>query len=171
MVGAAPFGSTIRGRPSAPTPSLDPLGWDRPAIRYGELNADNQATGVTASLTQRGLSGGTRADPRQTPAGWGGDGIEYNEARGHLLARQLGGRGDDPRNLVTLTQRGSNSPQMSTLEGRVARRVRSGEFVEYSASPLYADGTLPPTAVLVTATGSRQPPVAQLFSNPAARRR
>ena len=171
MMSAAPFGATTRGRPLAPRSSVVPLGWERPEIRYRELNANNQATGVTATLTQRGLSGGTRADPNQTPPGWGGNGRTYNEARAHLLARQLGGQGDDPRNLITLTQKGANSPEMSTFEGRAARRVRGGEVVEYSATPLYDDGALPPAAVLVSATGSRRPPIARLIRNPAAVRK
>jgi hypothetical protein len=75
------------------------------------------------------------------------------------------------RNFVTQTQQGSNTPQMRDFEGGVARRVRAGEVVEYSAAPLYAPGVLPPSAILLTAHGSRGAPSAQLIPNPAGRRK
>jgi hypothetical protein len=58
-------------------------------------------------------------------------------------------------------------PQMSSFERQVANRVRAGEVVDYTAKPLYEDGILPPSAVLVTAIGSRQQPTARLIRNPA----
>jgi hypothetical protein len=155
MMGVAPFGAAFRGRPASPTVAVGPVGWQRDAIRHGDLNANRQATGISATLTASMLGTGTRANWRQTP---------------HLAGRQLGGRGV-PRNIVNMTQNGANSPQMSSFENRVARRVRAGEVIDYSATPLYNEGALPPSAVLVTATGSRQPPAAKLIRNPAATRR
>lgn len=136
-----------------------------PAIRFGELNAKGQATGVTASVTPDMLGTGTKARRRIKPPGLDGD------SRGHLFGNQLGGSGHDPRNLVALTQYPYNSPQMSNFEGAVARRVRAGEAIEYTAKPLYREGPLPPSAVLLTATGPRQPPTARLIHNPAGHRR
>ncbi|MFN3583179.1 DNA/RNA non-specific endonuclease [Phenylobacterium sp.] len=152
-----------------PRASVTPTSLPRPNIRYRNAGADGQATGVTATVTKSMLGTGTRADPRLTPPGWQGNGLTYNEARGHLLARQLGGRGDEPRNLVTLTQNAANSPHMSGFERQVARRVRDGEVVEYSATPLYSRGILPPAAMLLTAQGSRGAPAARIIQNPAGR--
>jgi hypothetical protein len=75
------------------------------------------------------------------------------------------------RNLVTLTHKGANTPQMQGFERGVARRVRGGEVVEYSATPMYRDGVLPPSAILMTAHGSRGAPSARIINNPAGRRR
>ncbi len=170
MTSVAPFGAALRGRPTPPAPAAGPIGSQRPSIRYGELNERGQATGAKATLTEPMLDTGTRANWRQTPPGWQGDGSRYNEARAHLLGRQLGGRGV-PRNIATMTQNGANTPQMRGFEDAVARRVRAGEVVEYFATPLYEDGILPPSAVLVSATGSRQQPMARLIFNLAGARR
>src|SRR3954453_21627839 len=98
------------------------------------------------------LGTGKVASRRLAPPGWQGNGNLYNEARGHLLAKSLGGAGGlDGRNFVTLTHRGANSPQMSNFEQGVARSVRAGKVVEYAAKPLYDDGVLPPSAILLTA--------------------
>jgi len=75
------------------------------------------------------------------------------------------------RNIVTLTHRGANTPQMQRFENGVARRLRAGEVVEYSSTPLYTDGALPPSAILLTAHGSRGMPAARLVLNPAGRRK
>lgn len=92
-------------------------------------------------------------------------------ARGHLLANLLGGTGRDLRNLVALTQTPTNSPHMRDFEVAAAKRVRAGEVVEYAVTPFYADGILPPSAMLMTAHGTRQPSTARIVFNPAGRRR
>jgi hypothetical protein len=138
----------------------------REPIRIGELNAKGQATGVAASVTRAMLGTGTRANQGIRPPGF-----VAGDSRGHLQANQLGGSGDDDRNLVTLTQNPANSPRMSTFEDAVKRRVRAGEAIEYVVKPLYRDGLLPPSAILMTATGPRHPPVARLVRNPAGHRR
>lgn len=171
MLGGAPRGPRARGQPTPPKPQLPPAPLRRDDKRLKELNGSGQAMGVEATLTAPMLGSGTRANWRLTPPGWQGNGDIYNEARGHLLGRQLGGLGNDPRNLVTLTQRGANSPQMRDFENQVASRVRSGEVVEYAAMPLYNNGALPPSAILLTAHGSRGAPVARIVNNPAGRPR
>lgn len=171
MLGAAPFGAQRARQMTPPQREPDPEDFQRPSIRYGNLNANGQASGVAATLTAPMISTGTRANWRLTPPGWQGNGRRYNEARGHLLANQLGGTGGDLRNLVTLTHRGANSPQMKGFENNVARRVGGGEVVEYSATPMYDSGVLPPSGVLVTAYGSRGTPTARFIPNPAGRPR
>jgi hypothetical protein len=166
LMGAAPFGVTVRSRPPAPKAAPETSGLNRENIRAGTLSARGQATGVGATLTRPLLGTGTRANWRKTPPGWQGDGNLYNEARAHLLARQLGGPGQ-PWNIVTMTDQGANRPQMSSFEAETARRVRSGEIIDYSSTPLYAGGAQPPSVILLTALGSRQPPTAKLIHNPA----
>lgn len=78
--------------------------------------------------------------------------------------------GQDRRNAVTMTDR-ANSLEMRTFEERVKGRVKAGEVIEYSVTPLYNEGVLPPASVLLTATGSRGAPIARLVNNPAGRRK
>jgi hypothetical protein len=171
LLGAAPRLTWMRRAPTPKQPEFAPPFIKRPTVRYGQPTALGQATRVMATLTAPMLAFGTKADRRQTPPGWQGNGDEFNEARGHLLAKQLGGSGRDPRNLVTQTQKPSNSPQMRDFEDRVKRRVQGGEVVEYSAMPLYSAGALPPERILLSALGSRDVPRARIVENPAGRPR
>jgi hypothetical protein len=76
------------------------------------------------------------------------------------------------QDLVTITQHPTNSPQMRDYEQDVARRVRAGEVVEYSVVPLYNEGMLPPSTIVMTAHGSRGgAPSGRIILNPAGRRR
>jgi len=170
-LGAARRGAPVRGSPTPPRRVPAPPVVGRPSIRLRELNSDGQAPGVTSTVTRDLLGTGTKPDRRLTPPGWRGHGTRYNEARGHLQANQLGGRGDDMRNLATLTQNRTNSSHMRTFENAVARRARAGEVVEYSVTPLYDPGVLPPSLILMTAHGSRGAPSARLIQNPAGRRK
>jgi hypothetical protein len=43
-------------------------------------------------------------------------------ARGHLLGNQLGGAGNEPRNLVTIFQNPANHPVMSGFEAQIRGR-------------------------------------------------
>lgn len=171
LLGSAPLLAGTRAGPTPKQPSLAPPFIKQPEVRYGQPTALGQATRVMATLTAPMLTFGTKADRRQTPPGWQGNGDKFKEARGHLLAKQLGGSGRDPRNLVTLTQKPSNSPQMQSFEDRVRRRVRAGEVVEYAAIPLYAPPALPPARILLTALGSRGAPTARIVENPAGKLR
>lgn len=168
VIGAAPLGTARRVAPPR-TKAMGPaLG--RKGFVYREA-VNGGAIGASGRITSDMLGAGTRARRSQKPPGWQGHGTRYNEARGHLAGRQLGGLADLGTNLVTLTHNGANTPQMSKFENEVARRVRAGEIVDYSASALYRNGASPPDAVLLTAIGSRGAPSAKLVFNPAARRR
>lgn len=169
MLGAALRIAPVRGAPP-PRQELAAPTSRRPDVRYGELSTNGQATGVSATLTAP-LRAGTAADRRLTPPGWQGNGRLHNEARGHLYGKQLGGLGDTMRNIVTQTHNGANTPQMRDFENSVARRVRAGEVVEYFAKPFYGQDALPPSAILLTAHGSRGAPAARFVHNPAGRRR
>ena len=140
----------------------------RDKVRFRNLSANGQAMGAAATLTADTLSKGSRV--RWNPPGWQGNGDTYKEHRAHLIGKLFGGLGRDRRNAVTMKDR-ANSPEMSTFEKRVKRRVKAGEVIEYSATPLYNEGVLPPASVLLTATGSRGAPIARLVKNPAGRRK
>lgn len=162
MLGAAPRGAPIRSPLTAPQKQPLPPTFQRPDVRFGDLTANRQASGVAATITAPMLGKGTRV--RWDPPGWRGDGDVFGEARAHLLGSQFRGSGRDRRNAVTLT-REANMPKMSTFENRIARRARAGEVVEYAVKPLYADGVLPPSAVLLTAHGTRGAPTALYIKN------
>lgn len=162
---SAPARRAVAPARAQPAPPIEA----RPNVRFRELNSDGQAMGVAATVTEPMLGTGTRM--RWNPPGWQGNGRTFNEARAHLLAQVLGGSGPDRRNGVTMTHHGANTPQMRDFEQTVARRVRAGEVVEYSSTPLYGTGALPPSAVLLTAHGSREAPTARLILNPAGRRK
>lgn len=111
LAGAAPRAAAARRLPPSPQGRVASPSWQRPNVRYGDLNAKGQATGINATLTAPMLGTGARADRQLTPPGWQGNGNTYNEARGHLLAQSLGGAGGlEARNFVTLTHNGANTP-------------------------------------------------------------
>ena len=176
MVGG-PKVANVRSRSSFQRPQYEPPSVRRQQIRYRRTNEIGQATGGTATLTKPMLGTGSKAYWRRTPPGYQDNRDNrdnrdnYKKARGHLLAKQLGGSGKDSRNLVTMTHKGANYPQMSGFENEVARRVRSGEVIEYSATPIYHKGVLPPAYILLAAPGSRRMPAPRIIQNPAGRRR
>jgi hypothetical protein len=137
-----------------------------PKVRFRPLTPSGQPTGVTASITPDMLRTGSKARRRIAPPDF-----VAGDSRGHLYGNELGGTGADRRNLITITQTPTNSPQMSSFEGAVARRVRAGEAIEYSSTPLYGPRSLAPSGILLTATGPREPPRALYIQNPAGRRR
>jgi len=114
------------------------------AITYGE-------NGVEATITADMINTGTRAAARIRPPGWV-DNAGF--ARGHLLGRQLGGSGTEPRNLVTLFQNPANHPVMSGIEAQVRAAVASGQTVNFGAMPIYRTGSAIPVGVTVVAEGS-----------------
>lgn len=160
-----------RNSPAPQRAQAAPPSTQRPSIRLRGLNEKGQAQGVTSTITTPMLGTGSKAHWRRRPPGWQGNGSVYNEARAHLQGADLGGSGRDLRNLVTLTRNPANSPYMREFERTVAQRVRDGEVIEYSATPLYSDGVLPPRSILLTAIGSRGAPIARLIQNPAGRPR
>ncbi|MEW5685942.1 MAG: DNA/RNA non-specific endonuclease [Pseudomonadota bacterium] len=170
-------GGAVRARPQTlrrPSPppmnaAAAPLRQD--TVRVAQSNKRGQASGVSATLQAAALGTGTKPDRRIKPPGWQGNGTIFNEARGHLLGRNLGGSGRDSSNLVTLTQNGANTPKMRDFENGVARQLRAGEIVEYLAKPLYGPNAMAPAAVLLTALGSRSGMSARLVRNAAGAKR
>jgi RHS repeat-associated protein len=76
-------------------------------------------------------------------------------ARGHLIARSLGGPGDSVNNLIPVIQNPINSPYMSSIEKEVKMAVLNGQVVDYYVTPIYSDSTNPvPWAIHIVAYGS-----------------
>jgi len=96
---------------------------------------------------------GTPANSSIKPPGfeWGGS-DSAGHARGHLLGNQLGGLGDDPRNLVAFYQNPTNHPVMSGFE--VRRAVEFGQTVSYTSTSIYQGDSLVPSRVTISAQGS-----------------
>ncbi|USA45404.1 DNA/RNA non-specific endonuclease [Acinetobacter sp. C26M] len=125
------------------------------SILYEGLDHLNRPTGAYASITPDMLKTGTPANSRISPPGWAGNGIKFNQARGHLIGNQLGGSGDIAENLVTLQQNWTNSPAMRGFEGQVRKAVEAGEVVQYSVKPIYNGENVIPTAVTLSAKGNK----------------
>jgi DNA/RNA non-specific endonuclease len=123
-------------------------------IEYGALDALGRPTGVRATITDSMLGTGTAANPSIIPPGWSGNGTLFNEARGHLLGRQLGGSGDVPGNLVTLQHNPVNSPVMRGFENQVRNAIEGGQTVAYSSTPIYNGTNLVPRGVTLSGRGS-----------------
>jgi hypothetical protein len=153
MLGAAPRTTRTRSEVS-PQGKLGSPAVQRPSIIYWGPNAEGLPTGSASWVTKSLLGTGQKGRPRFDPPGWGGNGIKHNEARAHLHGRSLGGSRGRP-NIVTLTQNGANTPQMSGFERKVANKARAGEVVEYSVTPLYKGGRRQPHTILLNALGSR----------------
>jgi hypothetical protein len=75
-------------------------------------------------------------------------------ARGHLIAKLLGGSGRDARNLVTIIHRPVNTPIMASFERQIARAVESGQIVKLRATPVYRGAEAIPRAITLQAEGS-----------------
>jgi hypothetical protein len=169
LIGAGARSAAAQVKPAPPRRQVVPPMFTRPSSRLSKLNAKGQATGMSATLTRSTIVGGTEANRTLKPPGWQGDGITYNESRGHLRANQLGGSGDDPRNIVTITQTPTNVSQMRKFENEMKRRVMSGEVIDYFVKPLYTEAALAPFAFLMTAFGSRSEPKGVVLENPAGK--
>jgi len=136
--------------PGAARVARPPAPPGRPGVALGALDDLGRPIGASATITRRMLGTGTRAT--RTPPGYGPN---AGLARGHLIARQLGGTGRDVRNLVTLYQRPANTPAMLRFENQVRAAVRGGEKVRYTVTPIYRGAEAVPRAVTLSARGSR----------------
>jgi hypothetical protein len=130
-------------------PPAPPAG---PGTAFGELDALGRPTGAAATITKDMLGTGSDALRSIKPPGFLGGGA--NQARGHLIAKQLGGAGNDARNLVTLYQNPVNSPIMRGFENQVRAAVEAGERIRYTVTPIYRGTEAIPRAVTLSARGS-----------------
>ncbi|MFD3565934.1 RHS repeat-associated core domain-containing protein [Streptomyces sp. NPDC058667] len=92
---------------------------------------------MSSTVTRDMLDEGTEARSSLRPPGFlGGD---YNQARGHLLARMLGGSGDTLDNLFTITQNPTNSPEMRDWEQAIYNSVKEHGHATYNVYLEYSD--------------------------------
>ncbi|MBN7319251.1 DNA/RNA non-specific endonuclease [Mycobacteroides abscessus subsp. massiliense] len=117
---------------------------------YQGLDNLGRPTGITARITPDMIGTGTRAG-KATPPGWIPD---NGLARGHMLAKVLGGSGTESRNIVSIIQNPVNSPVMRDFEMSVANAVKGGQAVDYAVTPLYRGAAEMPEAVQIIAKGS-----------------
>ncbi|MFJ3637827.1 RHS repeat-associated core domain-containing protein [Streptomyces sp. NPDC090112] len=96
-----------------------------------------------ATITRDMLNEGTHANQSLRPPGFI-NGEDYNHARGHLLARILGGSGDTLDKLFCITQNPTKTPQMRRWEKAIYDAVAGtngvpGQTVQYSVYLSYTD--------------------------------
>lgn len=103
-----------------------------PFIDYGYLDGQGRPRGIIARL-KAPLGSGSKASRRIRPPGYKQQG---GHARCHLLGKQLGGSGRDPRNLVACHQ-ALNVTDMIVTENQVRAAVEAGETVLYKVIPEY----------------------------------
>jgi hypothetical protein len=149
LEGYSASGDIVLGVPSNLAPLTAPAATAAAHVDYGSVNAAGQAQGIEATITRKMLDTGSTAESSIRPPGFVSG--AQNHSRGHLLARMLGGRGDDERNLVTLYQQDTNSPVMSDFERQVYLAVDAGEVVNYRVTPIYEEGGPIPTSVALQA--------------------
>ncbi|MBM7688142.1 DNA-entry nuclease [Enterococcus ureilyticus] len=111
-------------------------GW----IDYHSLDSLGRATGAEALLKPAMVNTGTSANKDIRPPGFISGLDPTNHSRGHLIGRQLGGSGDDARNLTTLYQTPVNTPFMTKYENQVRQALDKGETIRYRVTPVY-EGT------------------------------
>lgn len=121
------------------------------AIFHGVDNL-GRPTGITARITPDMIRTGTKAPDYVRPPGFLGGAA--GQARGHLLAKVLGGSGTESRNIVALIGNPVNAPAMRGFEAVVQGAVESGKTVDYVVTPLYKGDELMPAAVQIVATSS-----------------
>jgi RHS repeat-associated protein len=92
---------------------------------------------MNAIITRDMLDEGTKANDSLHPPGFMGG--EHNQARGHMLAKMLGGSGDTLDNLFTITQRPTNSPEMRDWEQDIYNAASKGEVIKYNVYLEYTD--------------------------------
>jgi RHS repeat-associated protein len=136
--------------PNNPLEWIDPFGL-LAEVFYPQPDALGRPQGATALVTPADAGTGTDANPAIRPPGFEGGGHPAHHERGHLIPNRLGGDGNDPRNLVTVTG-GSNHPGMANVEARIAAHVEAGNYVEMKVTPIYEGDNLVPSKIRIQAT-------------------
>lgn len=118
-------------------------GW----VHYGEYDEYNRPTTANALIKPEMIGTGSGAKQEIKPPGFISGLDPHNHSRGHLIGRQLGGSGEDPKNLVTLYQNPVNTPFMTKYENMVRKAADNGETIRYRVIPVYEGDIGMPTAV------------------------
>jgi len=106
-------------------------------IEFGELDHLGRATAANATITKDMYKTGTSANQSIKPTGWISGKKPHGHARGHLIGNQLGGSGDDERNLATIYQNPVNTPNMTKYENEVKNAIVEGDVVRYRVTPVF----------------------------------
>lgn len=118
-------------------------GW----ITYGDYDKYGRPTQANALIKPDMINTGTSARQEIKPPGFISGLDPHNHSRGHLIGRQMGGSGDDPKNLVTLYQNPVNTPFMTKYENMVRKAADNGETIRYQVTPVYDKDEPMPIAV------------------------
>ncbi|MFN8495662.1 MAG: DNA/RNA non-specific endonuclease [Caldilineaceae bacterium] len=106
----------------------------KPGIYLKPLDELGRPSGAQALITMEMIGTGTSVPSSLRPAGFRG--ARANHQRGHLIARELGGSGKDPRNIVTMNT-SANNPAMRLWERNVRGLAEQGRTVYYEVTPIY----------------------------------
>lgn len=121
----------------------DAKGW----VSYGEFDELNRPTTAEALVKPAMIGTGSGAKQEIRPPGFISGLDPHNHSRGHLIGKQLGGSGEDPKNLVTLYQNPVNTPFMTKYENMVRKAADNGETIRYRVTPVYDGEIGMPSAV------------------------
>lgn len=162
-VGSLRLGGRTRQIAPAPRQGLAHPTQPQPATRMGGLNERNQSSYAQVTARNDVVGTGTKARRSLKPPGWqeAGPSTPPHQVRGHLIARVLGGTGRDLRNLATISSRVNQ--QMWEFERIILARTRKGEVIYYHVQPIYCKHGGAPTAIVMTATGSREGTVTRII--------
>lgn len=117
-------------------------------IHYESLDQFDRPQGAWALLKKAMINLGTSANSDIRPIGFVTGKAPYYHSRGHLIGRQLGGSGDEIKNLATLYQNPVNTPYMTTYENQVRAAMENNETLFYQVKLEYKDdSTLMPTSL------------------------
>lgn len=117
-------------------------------LHYEALDKFGRPQGAWALLKKAMINSGTSANSDLRPVGFVTGKAPYFHSRGHLIGRQLGGSGDEIKNLATLYQNPVNTPYMTTYENQVRAAMENNETIFYQVKLEYQDDdTLMPTSL------------------------
>jgi RHS repeat-associated protein len=130
-------------------------------INYFELDDRNRATGADACYQGSVPPGGSEAT--YTPPGYK---EKIGMARGHLIAKSLGGDGAEPRNIVPLWQDKVNTSAMYYgVEKVVKRWIDGGATVYYRVEPVYSGKDPVPVYLRIIVVSDSGPPIVARIDN------
>lgn len=166
----APKESTISKIDTQKNPGIEDLGKshftkkeltnrEKGYIFYENLDSLNRPQGAYALLKKEMINTGTSANRNIRPVGFISGEKPYYHSRGHLIGRQLGGSGDEIRNLATLYQNPVNTPYMTKYENQVRTALEKGLTVFYRVTVEYEGKNVFPKAVVMEAKSLNSPEI------------
>ncbi|RPJ09800.1 MAG: hypothetical protein EHM37_15110 [Deltaproteobacteria bacterium] len=132
-------------------------------ILYGTLDHLDRPTGVIARVTRNMLRQGTTAADAIVPYGYD---ASLGHAKGHLLAKVLGGSGELLENFITMMQNPTNNSTMKAIELAIRDAVDLGEVVDVVVRPIYIGGSRTAHKIAIVARGNRGLSITAEIANP-----